>query len=128
MNLRLYGCEADGLCSGAEIHHDDEVAPFVCVNVDGIYVCTVLFIIELDMHRLCGLLTTADLKLQDIRVRMLHIGIEIIAHAAGDILDLCIVGHRRGHIGGPGHHRISFDRITRYLHICVVHPEPVIGR
>ena len=128
MNLRLYGCEADGLCSGAEIHHDDEVASFVCVNVDGIDVCTVLFIVKLDMHRLCSLLLTADLKLQNIHVRMLHIGIEIIAHAAGDILDLCIVGHRRGHIGGPGHHRISFDRITRYLHICVVHPEPVIGR
>ena len=127
-DLRLYSCEAGSLCGGAEIHHDDDVAPFVCVNVDGVYVCTVLFIVELDMHRLFGLLLTADLKLQNIRVRMLHIGVEIIAHAAGDILDLCIIGHRRGHIRCPGYHRISFDRITRHLHICVVHPEPVIGR
>ena len=80
------------------------------------------------MHRLCGLLTTADLKLQNIRVRMLHIGIEIIAHAAGDILDLGIIRYRRGDIGGPGHHRITLDSIARHLHICVVHPEPVIGR
>ena len=128
MDLRLYGCEAGGLYSGAEIHHDDDVTSFVCVNVDGIDVCTVLFIVELDMHRLCSLLLTADLKLQDIRVRMLHIGIEIIAHAAGDILDLGIIRHRCGHVGRAGHHRISFDRIPRHLHICVVHPEPVIGR